>query len=946
MNRSTTPTQPVCHMPLAQRSASAVAIVRPAVVAGGGSSAAAPARHATPQKSTLVYQVQRAQLASPRFGRELFVPKSRLRPGAGRSASPAVGQVIVQGQATTPVVGGPGGPRVLTAASSHERFRVGSVSRGSAAATAAVRAPRSSAVGTTTPSPVAAGTTAARPPKQKQLKPTLLYATGCGGAEAASPEKPGAQMSTAPSTSAGSSQHSLSSDGTSLQAMPSKDEMSPQQLPVASSLLPRALATTPRSPPAPNSVPGTVFGQVPSFAQPQPLPLPTTTTASKSPRRPPLACSPNAGLPALLLLPRPSTGRKSGTSRFSPSPRPVVTVCRGVSRGTSSVRELSPWTEGIKMIQCKMHQFWPSAKRSASTTETLADERKLKQLASEWFRKIDRDDNGVLSHDELAEGMRYLNNELCIGDFSDREVARCMRRFDTNSDGTLSEDEFHQVYRQVLLAKLNDEEPTPFNRDMFLGIRLGDPRDHYEICDVLGKGSFGVVRKLLCNESKAARVLKSVDKKLAKTNGLTPEKVMEEIDKLKALDHPAVLRMFEYYTDSQALHLVTDHLPGGDLSQAVEDSHLNDTPLAEDWVRTVFHQVCQGIAYCHGQGVMHRDLKLDNIMLGSMNPPQAIIIDMGLAELFPPNEADSHRTSAPTGSIPIMAPEVFTRSSSCKCDVWSLGCCLFGLLCKTPLWIQSRSGGKHVYPYPFAPPKSKTHPELQEYLRRQRSGPDLLNMSCTLEGSGARHLISLMLQCSDQARPDMKQVLGHRWLKNSAAASQATFKPKELECLANFLRSSALEEVMLLNVASQMPLAELDELRALFRSLDLDDSGRLEAIELVAGLQRAGWGISEAQEAAKKLTRLGPVEFSRFVAALLPSKEELLMPYLRDAFNRLDLDGDGYITTQEFRELLAGNLKHTTNISQTVDTMLEGLGDSMQRVSFEDLSAHMGGICV
>lgn len=588
-----------------------------------------------------------------------------------------------------------------------------------------------------------------------------------------------------------------------------------------------------------------------------------------------------------------------------------------------------------------------AAARPEKIRETLADESKFKRYAHECFKKFDRDASGTLEFDELSECMRHMNAHIGIGEFRERDVARYLRRFDTNSDGCLCEDEFQNVYRYLLLTKLNEEEPTPFCRDMFLGRRRGQPSDHYEILAVVGKGSFGIVSKVLCKETRAARVLKTVDKEAATKSGLPPKVVMEEIDKLKALDHPAVLRLFEYYADAQALHLITDHLPGGDVNKAVEEALLKGRPLREDWCRSVFHQVCEGVAYIHGKGVMHRDLKLENIMLGSTSPPEAIIIDVGLAELFPPHRADSHRSTAPTGSIPTMAPEVLMQSSSYKCDVWSLGCCLFGLLCRIPLWFSGKGGKVEAYPYPFNPPRSDARPELEEYLRRQKAGPDLSNTRCTREAPSARDLISKMLTFKEQARPSMKQVLAHPWLKVVSAqdAKQPQgLSPDHLDCLVNFQRSSALEEAILLDVASQLPLQELGCFRELFRHMDADGNGRLDIQELAEAMQKAGLDPTPAREAAKKLARVGSVEFSRFVAALVPSRRELLMPYLRDAFNRLDTDGDGFITAAELRALLEkGNLKHL-KASQTVCSMFEALGGGYQ-ISFEALSSHFSEMC-
>lgn len=569
--------------------------------------------------------------------------------------------------------------------------------------------------------------------------------------------------------------------------------------------------------------------------------------------------------------------------------------------------------------------------------EMLADD-SFKEYARECFERFDVDKSGSLSVDELVECVEYMNSHLGIGEFRERDVAHYMRRFDINSDGSLSEEEFEEVYRYLLVVKLNEEQPTPFCRNMFLGRRMGQPSDHYDILAVVGKGSFGVVSKVLCKESRAARVLKTVDKEAAMKSGLPVSIVMEEIDKLKALDHPAILRLFEYYVSETALHLITDHLSGGELGKAVEESHLKKTPLREPWVRSVFHQVSAGVCYIHSKGVMHRDLKLENIMLGSIEPPEAIIIDVGLAELFPTTRADTYHSSAPTGSIPTMAPEVLMQSSTYKCDVWSLGCCLFGLVCLRPMWFAKPTGGNEAYPYPFQPPQSQTRLQLENYLQRQKAGPNLLNTRLEQNLTGVRDLIKKMLTFSEQARPTMKQVLSHPWLVSIGKKAQV-LEPEQLDCLVNFQRNSALEEAVLLNVASQLPLDELAEFRQIFREADLDHNGKLDCRELAEAMQKAGLDPTPAREAAKKFARVGPVEFSRFVAALVPSRPELLLPHLKDAFNRLDTDGDGCITAEELQQLLTqANLKDL-KAETTANSMFEALG-GCDHICFEMLKRH------
>lgn len=313
--------------------------------------------------------------------------------------------------------------------------------------------------------------------------------------------------------------------------------------------------------------------------------------------------------------------------------------------------------------------------------EVLDDKHKLQKYSRSCFSNADVNGDGELSFEELLQCMQKMNAELGIGKFTERHVEHYLQRFDTDQDKLLSQEEFQELYRVLLMVKLEEVEPVDFSRNIFINRRKGKPEDDYRVQGIVGVGSFGVVRKVQCRSTGATRVMKVVDKQKALSGGYPLKLIMEEIDKLRTLDHPAVLRLFEYCADERNLYLITDMLPGGDLLDAVEGSHNKKKYLEEPWVRDVFRQVSEGVAYCHAKGIMHKDLKLENIMLASVDPPEAVVIDVGLAELFPVSEADSFRSADPAGTLATMAPEVVRGSFNAKCDVWSLGCCLYALLC-------------------------------------------------------------------------------------------------------------------------------------------------------------------------------------------------------------------------------------------------------------------------
>jgi len=544
----------------------------------------------------------------------------------------------------------------------------------------------------------------------------------------------------------------------------------------------------------------------------------------------------------------------------------------------------------------------------------------------------------VLSFAELAGCIGRLNRSLGIGPFCDAdEVERQMRRFDRDQNGHLDYFEYEKLYKNLLLVSLHQHEPIPFCREMFIGRRLGRPADHYDVLEVLGQGAFGVVSRAVCRESGSERCVKSIDRAQAVKSGMPMSLVAEEIDKLKTLDHPAILRLFEYYVDAQGIHLVTDVLAGGHLLEVLEQMIRQGRPPTERWVCEVFEQVCKGIAYAHGKGVMHKDLKLDNMMLDSREPPQVVVIDVGMSELFPPQEAESYRSSLRAGTLSTMAPEVILRNFNYKCDVWSLGCCLYGLLCRRPTAFRKPNGSLEVHPYPFVPPEEQTVASIQAFMRKQQQGPDWGNF---VGGALARDLLLRLLTYDERQRPSMQQVVAHAWFA-SADGGHRVLAHEQLECLLSFHRTNALEHAVLVDVASQVPISSLRELTRTFEALDADGSGRLDARELAAALQEAGLEPDAAAEASQRLVQDGSVEFSTFVAALVRSQQSLFRVHLRDAFNRLDTDGSGVITQDELRQLLEdSHLQHFEAV-QATERVFQALG-GCRLIKFEQLAEYFG----
>lgn len=104
-----------------------------------------------------------------------------------------------------------------------------------------------------------------------------------------------------------------------------------------------------------------------------------------------------------------------------------------------------------------------------------------------------------------------------------------------------------------------------------------------------------------------------------------------EISILQQLDHPHILKLYEYFEDEKNFYLITELCTGGELfDKIIEKEFFTEVEAAH-----CFKQIMQGVNYCHSQGIVHRDLKPENFLYENKEESSDIkIIDFGLSKVF------------------------------------------------------------------------------------------------------------------------------------------------------------------------------------------------------------------------------------------------------------------------------------------------------------------------
>ncbi|KAJ2949058.1 hypothetical protein O0L34_g5998 [Tuta absoluta] len=207
----------------------------------------------------------------------------------------------------------------------------------------------------------------------------------------------------------------------------------------------------------------------------------------------------------------------------------------------------------------------------------------------------------------------------------------------------------------------------------------------YYISRTLGQGACGIV-KLVYDKTKCTKHAMKIIKKSKLTNGQAnslnnPEKIMNEINIMKALQHPCIISTEEVFDSREAVYIVLELMQGGELFDRIT----KHGRLTERLTRFLFRQMVLAVKYLHAQGITHRDLKPENVLLESKEEDSLVkITDFGLSKLV--GEHTFMKTMC--GTPLYLAPEVL-RANGQRCyghevDVWSLGViffiCLVGYL--------------------------------------------------------------------------------------------------------------------------------------------------------------------------------------------------------------------------------------------------------------------------
>lgn len=301
-------------------------------------------------------------------------------------------------------------------------------------------------------------------------------------------------------------------------------------------------------------------------------------------------------------------------------------------------------------------------------------------------------------------------------------------------------------------------------------VRFGD----YILGSTLGQGEFGKVK---LGWRKDGKQPEQVAIKLIRKDTVPPKsnreiKVFREINALKLLTHPNIVRLEEVIQNDKYIGIVLEYASGGELF----DHILTHRYLKDNVACRLFAQLISGVHYLHSKGIVHRDLKLENLLLDKHR--NVIITDFGFANSFKAaSDGSIHDLmSTSCGSPCYAAPELVVSDSKYvgrKVDVWSCGVILYAML-----------AGYLPFDDDPANPDGDNITQLYKYITTTPlTFPEYIQPM-------PRDLLRKILVSDPNRRIDLKSVRSHAWLAPHAHFLSVT--PVEWD--RSFLRQPVLQQ--------------------------------------------------------------------------------------------------------------------------------------------------------
>jgi len=383
---------------------------------------------------------------------------------------------------------------------------------------------------------------------------------------------------------------------------------------------------------------------------------------------------------------------------------------------------------------------------------------------------------------------------------------------------------------------------------------------------------------------------------------------MSECEIFLCMDHPHVARLTDVYEEKDCLNLVMECMGGGEVFQRV----LKEKRFSEkDAVDTAW-QMLLALNYIHTQGVVHRDIKLENFLYESEGARHLKLIDFGFSKLWTPNT----KLRLSCGTLSYVAPEVLGQSYGSKCDMWSLGVTVFILLFG-------------YMPFSGAEEHQIKCIKAGKYTKQER----LWNKAST----EAHHFIESLLVTDPARRLSAAEALETPWIKRRDKLFQQEneIHQETVDALSSFAQASHFRRATMNMMAWSLTNEERAQVRDAFIEMDTDRSGTININEFKKVMESKFHIDCEHASAAFEAIDYNnqeEIHYSEFLAAMAATRIKMHDDLIQKTFHRFDVDNSGFITRENLKQVLGDVFKE-----EEVDSIMADLDTSHDgQISYEE----------
>ena len=562
--------------------------------------------------------------------------------------------------------------------------------------------------------------------------------------------------------------------------------------------------------------------------------------------------------------------------------------------------------------------------------------------------------------DEFIDNSSYLNNP--ISPFQSKHpsnnINENINNFSAIKEESSLDDSYLNTSNQIDEDFENNNNFKNYNDIKLKTSNLIMKRDdnpynvYTEIC-TLGSGTFGTVKKVkLKNNNNVIRAMKIIPKENV-LEGVDSKTVISEISILKKLDHPNIMKIYEFYEDEKNYYIISEFCDQGDLLGKMNKLH----SMTELVVRFLMRQVLDAVAYLHNRKVLHGDIKMENLLLytavkkaqkrftvlsldtkdeslqkeinlsfqkrsltfntkkfmRNITSYEIKLIDFGCSKIF--SKKHHKNLSGIIGTSAYCSPEVIDDIYDERCDEWSCGVLMYLLLC-----------GEIPFP-------GDTEEEMFSKIKKGKFSfhqKEFKNVS-----NNAKDLICNLLMYNKDYRITASQALQHPFFTES-------FDPKLLSYNKDLTKLTELIEIKKFGKFQESIIAYLtinfidkdeeNQLKEVFRYIDKNNKNFLKKDDIEYCFKANGYFLDK--ESIDHIFSVldydmnGVVEYQEFFRALVDKKKLFSDENLKVAFELLDENKKNEISWNDIKRVFFHEQKMNDNL---IDEYLKEIGMTKEK---------------